>query len=101
MGAARPSRQIWDEKNPAVTERRYSTADVRSRARKGEDGRITAGEAGSARTHTGAQWTARPTLTLRLWAGLARGHPGCSALKVGRACQELFRPGEFWSCGIR
>ena len=34
MSAARQSRQIWDEKNPAVTERRYNTAGERSRARK-------------------------------------------------------------------
>jgi len=33
---------------PAVTDRRYSTADARSRARKGADGRILAQKAGLA-----------------------------------------------------
>jgi len=33
----------------AVTDRRYSTADERSRARKGADGRISGRKAGSAR----------------------------------------------------
>jgi|GEM_PF-3082701 len=52
--------------NRAITDRRYSTADERSRARKGADGRDSGSRSRVCTTHTGAQWTARPTLTLRL-----------------------------------
>jgi len=42
-------------------DRRYSTADARSRARKSADGRIPAETPGQHGTHTGAQWTGRHT----------------------------------------
>ena len=55
--------QMYDEKTRAVTDRRYSTADERSRARKGADGRILTREAGSAQpTPARSGLRALPTL---------------------------------------
>jgi len=48
--------------NWAVINPRYSTADERSRARKDADGRDSGSRSQVGTTHTGAQWTARPTL---------------------------------------
>ena len=56
--------QMWDEKTRAVTDCPYSTADERSRARKGADARIPAREAMSARHHRRAVDCA-PYLALR------------------------------------
>jgi len=49
---------------------------ARSRARKSAENKVQPGMVASALTHSGAQWTARPTLTLRL---------SVSALKRSRA----------------
>jgi len=63
--------QMWDEKTRAVTDCPYSTADERSRARKGADARIPAREAGSAQP-TPARSGLRALPTLCAFAPLGR-----------------------------
>jgi len=50
---------------PYLTLHLSVSAVKRRRARKGADGRITARESRVCMTHPGAQWTARPTDSLR------------------------------------
>ena len=52
----------------------------------------------AALTNPGAQWTARPTLTLRLWAAMARSALGCrsSATRDGRAPLGRFGARPSW-----
>ena len=65
-GAARQSRKCGTRKNLAVTDRHYSTADARSRARKGAENKIQTEKLHPHETDHGAQWAARPTGFVRL-----------------------------------
>ena len=80
---------------PAVTDRRYSTADERSRARKGADGRDSGRRSQVSTTHTGAQWTARPTDSLRLWADWSAAILAAVPLRRVKFGRGFFRPGRY------
>jgi len=108
-GCSKMVAQMYDEKNPPVTDCRYSTVDVRSRARKGAEKQESNLEAGTARpTPARSGLRALPTLCASgvkdwrrsFWSAVLQ-HGSCFGWRDDfHVVQSLVQAGPRWAVGL-